>query len=354
MSTLIRFLLLLALAVASVSAREMGATPRRSITFILGEDEDPSLPVYHLAEMHFREDPLDRTDDVVNTARSLEAVRNHLIQQAPADGNPWGLVNLVVHGREGLLDVPIRSGAAGATTESLREALEKRPFQPVPDAILDGRSEIRIHGCDVGRDPLLLGYLSRLFGGTDPLRPLVRGSRYFTCFQEEASPGLIPQRFLTEAWSLAFRPGERPAARNLAARFKARFPHMDVKVEDALSHTISRFKGDAFSYESGMRFRWTLVCPPGNSPSLPRGRNQILVWIRAQEELLKHLMNLGVDPEDLHWELNLARYNHLGTEYPAISALGIGRRVYVLRPLNLPDSGAAAVFQDARYFSSAK
>lgn len=354
MSTLIHFFMLLVLVVAPVSAGEMGATPRRSITFILGEDEDPSLPVYRLAEMHFRGDPLDRTNDVVNSARSLEAVRDHLIQQAPRDGNPWGLVNLVVHGREGLLDVPIKSGAVGATTENLREALEKRPFEPIPDALLDDRSEIRIHGCDVGRDPLLLGYLSRLFGGTDPLRPLVRGSRYFTCFQEETSPGLIPQRFLTEAWSLVFRPGERPSAPNLAARFKARFPHLDVKVEDALSRNVSRSKGDSFSYESGMRFKWTLVCPSAGAPSLPRGQNQILVWVRAQEDLLKHLMNLGVAPEDLHWELSLAKYNHHGTEYPAISALGLGRRVYVLRSLNLPDSETATVFQDERCFSAVR
>ena len=326
-------------------------SPRRSVTFILGQDEDASLPVYQMAERYFREDPLERTDEVVTTAGSLEAVRDYLMGHAPIDGRAWGLVNLVVHGRSGMLAVPLRMGAIDTTTESLAEALLHRPFAALPDGILDARSEIRIHGCDVGRDPLLLGRLSRLLGGSDPQRPLVRASRYFTCFQKGA---LATQRFLTEAWSLVFRPGERPSDAALAARFRARYPAMGVRAEAALSRIAARAKGDAFSYESATSIRWTLLCPSGGLPLLPSSQTQIRLWIRSQEDLMKHVIASDAVPEDFHWELQATRRRYNGLDCAAISALGVGRKAYILRSLENPGTETSLSYQDERFFSAVR
>ena len=87
---------------------------------------------------------------------------------------------------------------------------------------------------------------------------------------------------------------------------------------------------------------------------LPSSQAQIRLWIRSQEDLLKHVLASDAVPEDFHWELQATRRRYNGMDCAAISALGVGRKAYILRSLESPDAEASLSYQDKRFFSAVR
>ncbi|MBL0312868.1 MAG: hypothetical protein IPP78_09185 [Holophagaceae bacterium] len=333
------------------------AGERKSITFILGEDEDPAQPMFPVAERYFKEDPLERTDQVVSNLRSLSEVREYLAQHPTSSGLPWGVVNLVAHANEnGMLDVDLRPGGPKTTWESVSKSIREGTFKALSDECLDERSELRIQGCSVGKDVPLMKALSVAFGGDDTKRPLVRATPWFTCFQFDPA-GRRAVRFLCESWKLLFRPGERPSNSVLATRLHSKYPKADFDLTEALSHPFPMTPEAAFSYESPVRFQWTAVYPGGDVPAVV-GAVRTRTWLMSQESFQRRLNALGWGFHQLNWETTPTTYHGPGAEYPALQTIGRGRVIHVLKPIVTPKNTDGPrpelAWEDPRYYVTAR
>lgn len=326
---------------------------RPSLTFILGEDEDPARPMFALAAEHFRRDPRERTGDVLEGARSLAEVRDQLARRPRAGGKPWGVVNLVVHGNaSGYLDVDLEPGGPKVGSASLR-----RLPAPLPEGVVDGTTEIRLHGCAAGRDPALLEHLARWFGGGSRVRPVVRASLWYTAFRAPSAAGGLPTRSLCEWWDVVYRDGERPAVSDLVRRHLRTAVRHGLDPVEALAQRASARPGGAFSYEAPVRFTWTVVFPDTLPPTLPP---DLLAaqWLPAQEVLQARLRAAGLAYHQLRWTVKPGGRNVHGIDRPALVATGDGRVLHVLRPLVRHNSSPGPEPQDAwddpRYYATAR
>jgi len=286
---------------------------------------------------------LERTDQLVLSAHSFSEVRNYLAQHVPWNGRPWGLVNLVIHGSgSGQMDVPLFPGEAAATVDKLENAVQSGRIAPLPDALLDESSEIRMHGCALGMQKGLPRAISRLFGGSDVRRPLVQASRWYTCYRErKEAPGSV-DRFLSEDWSATFPQGKRPPAPVLVQRIKQQCPGLDV--EDALDRRTPRFPGDTFSEEAPVRVRWTLIFVSGDAlPSLDNN-GRFKIWLAAQGGLQRYLRSCGLAFNQLQWRGTWSHHNNAHGEWPSLEIVGEGETLHVFRS----DPGLGQGFADPR------
>lgn len=80
-------------------------------------------------------------------ARSVPVPRAHV-----PPGKPWGTINLVADGNAWTgMDLPILPGDSSRTSAAtLLAAQAAGQLPPLPDRVLDARTEIRLHGCALG------------------------------------------------------------------------------------------------------------------------------------------------------------------------------------------------------------
>jgi hypothetical protein len=333
---------------------------RDRITFILGSDEDPARPLYRLAEAHFTLDPLEGTPTVIGDLRSLKEVVDYLAAQPPAGGRPWGVINLVVHANaQGLLEVPIEPHGAPTTQATLRAALERGTFASLGPDRLDAATEIRLHGCALGRNPQMLGLISRAFGGGNPQRPLTRASKWFTCFRSRtAESPQEPTRVLCENWDLVFRPSAPLTLDTLAGRFKTQNPLADFDPKEALARRTSRWLGDAFCYEAPLRFTWTVVFPGGQKAPEPPSPSRLPQWLLAQEAFQRGLRKAGIRFADLDWSVQPTTTPVGGSNLPSLFVEGRGRSIHLLRALRNPIGSTEPpphlAWEDTRFYAAAR
>ncbi len=352
-----------ALAVGEgLPAPSSGAAPvtRRSITFILGVDADPARPLYAMADRYYRLDPEERTDEVVNGLRSLKEVRDHLAAHRPANGLPWGVVNLVVHGNAaGYLESPVLPGAAMASPEGLEAAATCGALSPLPDALLDEGSELRALGCALGRNPRMLTVLAKAFGGDDIHRPRVCSSLHFTGFMADGGSPSGCRRCLWDAWTLPLGVGARPSPETLIARLRALDPHAEVDWQSALSRANPADPSDAYAYEHPSEFRYTQVYASEAEVPAFQNKGRSWRWLMENKGFHDALGRSGLYWDRFQWELTPARYQAAdGSSHPALTAHGTGLSLTILRPLVEPDPAEPAgrrplraAWDDERYFA---
>jgi hypothetical protein len=254
---------------------------RESIAFILG---DATTGMYALASAFHQA----QGDRIVTEARSLQAVRDYLERHAPTNQRSWGHVDLILHGNgKGQTDVPLFEGGSMTTTSLLEEKLDRGEFPPLPDLIMDSRSEIRLHGCALGQDETFLKHISKAFGGADAQRPRVSASRFFTCYQQM---GMNVQRYYSEAWSLVFPSMDGLLPEFLSARLRERYPECDVDIADAMTRQEARFPGDAYVESKPLSFQWKVVFERVEErPSAAAAH----AWLKRQPDLAARLKNRG-------------------------------------------------------------
>ncbi|HJU84425.1 MAG TPA: hypothetical protein VJ600_09455 [Holophagaceae bacterium] len=339
------------------------AGPRESITFILGQDEEASRPLYAMADRYYRLDPGERTDHVQAGLRSLAEVRDFLAAHPPLDGRPWGVVNLVVHGNaSGLLESPVWPGGGPATPELLSKVLAAKALAPVPDTVLDAKSELRVLGCSLGQRPRMLTLLSRAFGGEDSERPLVRSSLLFMGFTSDERLPAGCGRCLWEAWTLPFRPGARPSATEAAARLQALDPRAGMDWRTAITRDHPLRATDCYAYEQRAEFHYTMVYPgEAEAPGLqnPGGSLRRLMENQGFQEALGRA---GTPWNLYRWRVERTRYRTPeGASLPALVATGTAACLIVLRPQADADPADPALrrllrpsWEDPRFFASSR
>jgi hypothetical protein len=313
---------------------------RRSVTFIMGEDRAGDNRFYGAAWDFFRLNEHARTDESERSLRCLLDVRNYLENHRPDNGRPWGVVNIVVHTYEwGGLSVPVQEGEGRADVPALRQASASGAFKPLSDGVVDCRTEIRIQGCALGRDSLLLHGLSTTFGGRDRQRPQVSSSRCFVFYGSVREDGaaVAADQFLAEYWYVVYPKGRREGNPALAGRLRDRYPQVGVDWRAALGRKAPRWNGDLYARLYQLPARWLTVYPDSASRPVLTGSRQKREWLEQQAELSAYLGRLDLGFDDFAWTVRDTVVPDSGGRRPAIEAVGRGTVACVLRDVCVPD-----------------
>jgi hypothetical protein len=168
-------------------ARRYGTRRRGVITFIMGTDVGG---FYDYAKEYWS--ARQRTDRVVDSARTFAEIITYLRdgRHRPLFNKPWGEINIVVHGSELGIYMPIRPGTQrGTTIRSLRTAINENAIRALPDTIVDARTNINLHGCEIGQNKKLMRLISLAFGGADRQAPRVYAPKVYIGYGEGKRPG---------------------------------------------------------------------------------------------------------------------------------------------------------------------
>jgi hypothetical protein len=323
---------------AALAAAPQG--PREGITFVMGEDRNPDNRFYQAATDYYLTDSGARTEHLERNLRCLSEVRDYLANHRPAAG-PWGVVNVVSHSYEwGGLSVPVREGEGRTDLTSLRLAIGSGALEPLPDSVVDCRTEFRIQGCALGRDTALLRLFGVAFGGPDLERPRVGSSRYFVYYESMRDGGQVvsADQFFADYWYVVYPKGQRPGNVELARRLAERYPTDTLEWRSALGRTAPRRPGDAWYRMLSLPATWATVYP--ESAALPSVGTKAArrCWLEAQAELGQRLKGMGLGLDDFLWSVRDTSVLDSGVRKPAILAVGRSTIACVEREIVCPDS----------------
>lgn len=309
---------------------------RQSITFILGEDKESDNPYYEEATNYYLSNPKAKTEYVVKECRSLLEVRNYLAASPPENGLPWGQINLVTHGNQWLgLSAKVTPYSKRATAEAINACIDSGGFEALPNQLLDQHSELFIHGCGIGNNPLLLQAITRAFGGADTF-PTVRASKlfeYYTSVKNNAN-AIESERYFAKAWYTIYKRGYKPDNTILCNQLKAKYPDSKIDWQDALSREQPRYPGDIYFYTFEVPLKW--VIEYGNEDSIPEltSSKQQLSWLRSQPEIIKMLKQVNIPAEKFNWWFRTVQVKHDdGSRSPAIWVKGYSTILCIIKPI---------------------
>jgi hypothetical protein len=276
---------------AALAAAPQG--DRTPITFIMGEDPPGTTNLFYTgATAHFTLHPAGR---LVTNLRTLVEVRNHLDANRPANGLPWGEVNIVVHANEeGGMSIPITDVPAGedaqfhqASVHTLPPAIANHTLQPLVDGVVDARTTLNIRGCALGQSQEMLHLLSTGFGGDEAQRPIVRAPKHLQFFDfypgtwrpHHVNAPTATDLFFVEFWFVGFPSDHRPGNATLIQQFNAKYPGVGINWAQGLAHP-GHPVGDQLAHETRDRtIRFTFGQPyfplPANNAALANTLAQI-------------------------------------------------------------------------------
>ena len=334
------FALLFAVGIMNKSVGEQGSlkpvqnnagpapSQRESITFILGEDKGSENPYYTEALNYYRLSDKERTEYIVDTARSLLSVRNYLEENSPRNGQPWGLVNLVVHGNQWIgLSAPVVPGGMRTSVSSLQDAMAARTFLPLGQEVVDPRTEIVINGCGVGNNEELLETIRIAFGGQKELDALpgVSSTKYFTFYESSYYKGIPTNstKYFADYWYTFYAGGVRPNDKQLVRQLEQQFPDADVTWEQALKREEANSGNEAYHTTFRVPVLWTVTYPSVVERPALETRSEQQAWLEGQPELLTNIQQLGIPLHHFQWDFWPVDYEFEdGTVEPAIKAVG--------------------------------
>ncbi len=314
---------------------------RDGVTFILGEDRNSDNRFYQAAFDYYSTDSFARTAHLERNLRCLADVRDYLLNHRPANGMPWGVVNIVSHSYEwGGLSVPVREGEGRTDLTSLRLAVISGALTPLPDSVVDCRTELRIQGCALGRDTALLRLLGIAFGGSGLERPSVGSSRYFVYYESARDGGQVvsADQFFAEYWYVVYPKGQRPGNTELAKRLAERYPNDSIDWRSALGRSGPRSPGDAWYRMLSLPATWVTIYPESSALPVVRTQAARRSWLEAQVELLNRLKGAGLGPDDFVWSVRDTAVLDSGLRKPAILAVGRSTIACIEREMMVPDS----------------
>lgn len=335
---------------------------RESVTFIMGEDGETmagSRNLYYTqAHQFYQANPEARTERLITHLRSLQALRDYLESQPPANGLPWGRINIVVHSNEWTgLEAPVLPDGKRTDVKKLRAAMNSGDFPPLVDELIDAKTEMVILGCALGRDTELLETLSEAFGGEAPdrQRPIVRSSRYFVNYFSETVNGrtLNSRRMLTDFRYAFFRTGYRPADYKLVNQLKNRYPGDSIDYAAAIRRTAPSYPGQ--SYHHTFKVPVVLLVTYDNAAARPDfgTEEKCMAWLDTQTQLDSVFADYDLDKGLFTWTFQKIRYEQEdGRKVPAVKLIGLCDVLCILDPLKNKDGSLVTpAIDDPRYYA---
>ena len=231
--------------------------PRASITFILGEDHSQYNQYYTLANHYYRLNPTERTDMVVTGLTSLQQVLLYLRRHSPADGRPFGIINLVSHGNQFVdLAMTISPGGDRTSAETLREAMRRKQIVPLDSTVVDSLTVVFLHGCAVGHNQSLLNQLAEAFGGKSGVT--VKASKLFEYYAyptASKNPQSI-RHYYAWVWYAFYRPDSAMSENDFVRQLNHRYPQDRVRWRSGLRRRFQEQPSDLYHYSFEVQCTW--------------------------------------------------------------------------------------------------
>ena len=119
---------------------------RTSVTFIVGKDKSGANPFYQAATDYYCNNPMEKTDEVVVACHSLGEMTTWLQQHHTTNRQPYGIINIVVHGNPW---VGCRIGENGKRVDSqqIEAEIDAEKILPLSADKFDAQTEIRLLSC---------------------------------------------------------------------------------------------------------------------------------------------------------------------------------------------------------------
>jgi hypothetical protein len=292
--------------------------PRKSITFILGKDENTRNPYYSLANEYYRLNDSEKTEIVIDTFVSLLEVRNYLANHRPENGRPWGLINLVSHGNEFIdLSVLVSPTRSRVSEESLKKAIADSVFRPLDSLTADKKTLFNLHGCSVGNNTALLNALAAAFGGNEkPAR--VKASKlfeYYAYLSQNKNPQMV-RHYYARVWYAYYNVDSVPDEAALAGQLKRKYPEDNVDWIEAVRKQYPLNPSEAYHINLNIPVVWKDFYESKNQlPDWSTKRKQ-LKWLEHKTEFYALMKKTNIPLEYFNIKFYVLNYNgDKGTVY---------------------------------------
>jgi hypothetical protein len=334
------------------------AAQRETVTFIFGPDDDTEHPLTSLVRAYYRDDPLERTDRVVADLGSLLEALDYLRNQPPANGQPWGIVNIVAHSNDnGILSVPLQRGEDAISPERLSRAIRDKLLSPLPRTILDEQSEIRLIGCALGRSTRLLRLMSKALGRRRGHRPPISSSLFYTSFGSVSGHVF---RCLARACTVPMRISESVDDPQVNQRIRPCVREIGPDVQAVSRRTRPRFMGDSYRHVAEGSFRWLAVFPVPTEPPRIETAYQRDRWLSGDPDFRRYLAMNRIPWEPDQWTVTPSTTaGHDRVDGPSITVRGAVKKLFLVKPLVREDPSGEIVplspsWRDTSYYATVR
>lgn len=319
----------------SNNQKEVIDQSRKSITFIMGEDEKAKNQYYAEATNFYRYNEIEKTDIVLDTCRSLWSIINYMEKHPPTNGLPWGKVNVVVHSNEWTgLSMPIFPNGERINIALLSTLKEAKLFTDLQ--VVDNQTHIRFQSCGLGRNKLLVNALQDLFINEKcvDLTPKVTASPYFVFYESKKYKGIPVEtkKSTANVWYAFYKTGYREGDIKLSRQLTKRYPAANINWRQALKHTNASGDNALFHYKFTIPIEWMVTYETeAERPHLGTKVAQ-KDWLSNQQELLEAVEEYAIEIDKFKWTFKETRYTFEdGITEPAILAKGLCTVVCILQ-----------------------
>ena len=292
---------------------------REAITFIMGFDADAKNPFYRNAELYYRYNESEKTELVITSCHSLFAVQEYLMEYAPKNQQPWGLINLVSHGNPYLgLSVKISPDGKRATADRIRESIENGRLQRLPEYLIDDDTQLVLHSCGLGNNRNLVDAITSAFS-TKEASPKVEASPYFEYYVPDKENKQQVRKFMGGFWFFHYKMGYKPENMVIENKLANKYPDSDVNWKQALMKEEASEVGDLFHYTFEVPVKWVFTYDCKEDVPQLDTKSSILQWAKEHPKIGKDLQKLDIPPEKFNWWLrNIYVKNEDGSKTPAL------------------------------------
>ncbi len=323
--------------------------PRTSITFILGQDNEfGENPYYSLANHYYRLDSADKTEFVVDSLTSILEVRDYLENHRPANGLPWGTVNLVSHGNE-FIDLSVKVLPKGLRTsaQSLKEAIKAEKLKALDSTVIDSATTIYLHGCAVGNNQELLNALAVAFGGENN-QAYVKASKMFEYYgytSNNRNPKSI-RHYFAKVWYAFVKADSVSEEKVILKQLKKRYPTETANWHEAINREYQANPSQAYHIILGVPVIWDDVYETKEERPVFASSEEQQIWLKKQKGFFRLVKESKVPFEyfDVKY-FNITLKGANDEIYYSLRAKAKAGVMCLIQPLLAEDEDAAKYFE---------
>lgn len=301
---------------------------RTSISFLVGEDK-PGKNFFAQAEEYFSWNPMDKTDKIVKSCRSLEDIIYHL--NNTATDVPWGTINIVLHGNVWTgLSMDITQSGHRATPKRLIQALLLKSYPEIKNRTMDSCTQINFYGCGIGKNPMVVTSLKTIFKTQEGVKPNLYISPDYVVFSSSKND-VSPMMMRASYWPYIFKEGYKPSQGVIAQALRETYPTKAMDWNSALDRKALEADNNTFHQSFNIPVVHTVIYPKASDRPNVSSDEEKWSWIASQEQLVKKIEEVGIEKEKFNWRINKIKYTHPdGSVEPAIKAIGMATILCVL------------------------
>lgn len=325
--SLIIFILFTTINLLVANPQQNIELPSKSITFILGEDENLKDQYYELAKKYHLVNATAKTDYFIDDCRSLIAVRNQLEKIAAENNIKWGEVNLIVHSNQWTgMSVPISAKGERTNVDALINSIFDGTFLPVDDRYLNANTKMNIKACGLGQNADLMEALKMAFGGVDDEQPTIHSSSFFIQYFENEF-GEIESKEL-EPFYAFYKTAYKPADLHIEKQFQKRYPKEQINWLEILTNHQHEING-IFSKKFNVPIEWNVILPKDEKVGDFKSEKDKLAFVNQQADLMEVLNRFNIPVEKFRWNIT----SELQDEEVVVKIKGKATVVCILREI---------------------